>query len=112
MKHTLQRFCLVCTSSLQKIHLCLLETIIQLLNDLYVPLCYQNNESATNRIKSIGETTTFTLDFPALAASTNEGTRSLSPGPKMLLGRMQHVRSPPVPLDLMTNASPSALVAQ
>jgi hypothetical protein len=50
------------------------------------------------------------LDFPALAAETKDGTNNLSPGPKMLLGRMQHVKSPLVPFDLMTNASPSALV--
>lgn len=30
----------------------------------------------------------------------------------MLLGRMQHVRSPLTPLDLSTSASPSALVAE
>jgi len=59
-----------------------------------------------------GGRTTSTLDFPAFAASTNEGTNSLSPGPKMLLGRMQHVRSPLVPLALITNPSPSALVAE
>lgn len=53
-----------------------------------------------------------TLDFPALAALTRDGTSSLSPGPKMLLGRMQHVRSPLTPFALITSASPSALVAE
>lgn len=53
-----------------------------------------------------------TLDFPALAALTKDGTNNLSPGPKMLLGRTQHVKSPLVPFDLITNASPSALVAE
>jgi len=66
------------------------------------------------RLKSIplGGKTTSTLDFPFLAVSTSVGTNSLSPGPKMLLGRMQHVRSPLVPLALITNASPSAFVAE
>lgn len=53
-----------------------------------------------------------TFNFPALAAATKDGTNNLSPGPKMLLGRMQHVRSPLVPFDLITNASPSDLVAE
>lgn len=54
----------------------------------------------------------FTLDFPALAAATSEGTISLSPGPNILLGRIQHVRSPSTPFALMTNASASAFVAE
>ena len=53
-----------------------------------------------------------TFNLPALAAVTKDGTSNLSPGPKMLLGRMQHVRSPLFPFDLITNASPSALVAE
>jgi hypothetical protein len=53
-----------------------------------------------------------TLDFPALAAVTREGTSSLSPGPKMLLGRIQQVRSPSLPLAFMTNFSASAFVSE
>lgn len=53
-----------------------------------------------------------TLDFPALAAATSEGTSNLSPGPKILLGLMQHVSRPLVPFDFITSASPSALVAE
>ena len=53
-----------------------------------------------------------TLDFPAFAALTKVGTNNISPGPKMLLGRIQQVRRPLVPFDLMTSASPSALVAE
>lgn len=53
-----------------------------------------------------------TLDFPALAAATSDGTNNLSPGPKILLGLMQQVRSPLVSFDLITSASPSALVAE
>jgi len=50
--------------------------------------------------------------LPPLAADTKDGTSNLSPGPKMLLGRMQQVKSPFLPFDLMTSASPSALVAE
>jgi hypothetical protein len=53
-----------------------------------------------------------TLDFPALAAATKDGTMSLSPGPKMLLGRIQHVRSPSLPLALITILSASAFVSE
>lgn len=53
-----------------------------------------------------------TLAFPARAAVTKEGTKSLSPGPKILLGRMQHVRRPSLPFALITNFSPSALVSE
>ena len=53
-----------------------------------------------------------TLDFPALAAETKDGTNNRSPGPKILLGRMQQVKSPLTPFDLITNASPSAFVAE
>jgi len=52
------------------------------------------------------------LDFPALAAATRDGTSSLSPGPKMLLGRIQQVRSPSLPLALITSFSPSAFVSE
>jgi hypothetical protein len=52
------------------------------------------------------------LDLPSLAAATREGTSSLSPGPKMLLGRIQHVRSPYLPLALITNFSASAFVSE
>lgn len=53
-----------------------------------------------------------TLDFPFLAAATKDGTSNLSPGPKMLLGRMQHVNKPFIPFAFITNASPSALVEE
>lgn len=53
-----------------------------------------------------------TFDFPDLAAETNDGTSNLSPGPKMLLGRMQQVRSPLEPFELITRSSPSAFVAE
>jgi len=52
------------------------------------------------------------LDFPALAAATRDGTSSLSPGPKMLLGRIQQVRSPSLPLAFITSFSPSAFVSE
>lgn len=53
-----------------------------------------------------------TLDLLALAAETKDGTKSLSPGPKILLGRIQQVKSPPFPFACKTNASASALVAE
>lgn len=52
------------------------------------------------------------LAFPAFAAATSDGTNNLSPGPKMLLGRIQHVRSPFLPLAFTTSFSPSALVSE
>jgi hypothetical protein len=52
------------------------------------------------------------LDFPALAAVTSDGTINLSPGPNMLLGRMQQVSSPLLPFAFKIKASPSALVAE
>lgn len=47
-----------------------------------------------------------TLDFPALALATRDGTSNLSPGPKMPLGLRLHVRSPFVPFALRIKASP------
>lgn len=54
----------------------------------------------------------FTFDFPALAADTSVGINSLSPGPKILLGRIQQVKRPFLPFALITNFSPSALVSE
>ena len=53
-----------------------------------------------------------TFDFPALAAATRDGTNNLSPGPNMLLGRMEQVSSPFLPFAFKIKASPSALVAE
>lgn len=58
------------------------------------------------------QATSITFNFPDLAAETNDGTNNLSPGPKMLLGRIQQVRSPFEPFELITRDSPSAFVAE
>ena len=69
----------------------------------------QSNFLLQDRLSKVKVTT---LDFPALAAAIKDGTSNLSPGPKMLLGRMQHVSSPLIPFAFKTRRSPSAFVAE
>lgn len=67
----------------------------------------QNKKKKLTKIMNM-----LTLDFPALALATRDGTSNLSPGPKMPLGLRLHVRSPFKPFALRIKASPSALVAE
>ena len=53
-----------------------------------------------------------TFIFPDLAAETSDGTNNLSPGPKILLGRIAHVTKPDFPLAARTSASPCAFVSE